>query len=300
MRQGLKKYYEEKIPDLIRRKKDIGASAVIANWENARLYESSSKQIQRMDLDFEISAWSANTIADLDWMHSLLNSMVIFEKDKREFGLYSEPSTDEPQRPPNQDYMLTVNDYRSRIRNHHDVIQLCNLAKRQHSVDRINWINSLEVQVDKLRQEIEQKENEIFQRFAELNSASLVLPSRIIPRAPVIILSQYIRMSEVESPLRFQNDDRRNPDVKCPNVHIALLNPVLILVTHQPVIPVASVSPQLIGSLIAPTIAAVAVGGDCPVTDLQENDWNSNEGDYLDDLPDEAVSNMIGEPYHPL
>ncbi|KJA27629.1 hypothetical protein HYPSUDRAFT_197822 [Hypholoma sublateritium FD-334 SS-4] len=173
----------------------------------------------------------------------------------------SEPSTDEPQRPPNQDYMLTVNDYRSRIRNHHDVIQLCNLAKRQHSVDRINWINSLEVQVDKLRQEIEQKENEIFQRFAELNSASLVRPSRIIPRAPDIILSQYIRMSGIEPPLHFQSDDRRNPDVKRLNVHTALLSPVLILVTHQPDIPVASVSPQLIGSLIAPTIAAVAVGG---------------------------------------
>ena len=88
MRRGLKKYYGKKIPDLIRRGEDVEASAVISNWKDARLYESSLKQIQRMDLDFKISAWSANTIATLDWAHAVLNTITIWEEDKYRYILH--------------------------------------------------------------------------------------------------------------------------------------------------------------------------------------------------------------------
>ena len=225
---------------------------------------------------------------------------------------HSDISSEEPSPRNRPDYFLSVHDYRSRIRNHNDVVQLCTLAARQHSIDRINWINALEVEIERLRQEVQQKENEIFQRFSELNTPKFrraVQPLFILhpannvvaglPRSsapfyplgsrynPLPVLSSVRNRTPTPLPIRprtrappyTSNPSHRHPCFECGSLDHWALN-----------------CPRYRCQICRRSAPGHRVRN-CPETDPQEDDSHSHDDGY-DDLPDDAIANITGEPYH--
>ncbi len=192
-------------------------------------------------------------------------------------------------------------------------MQLCSLATHQYQIDRINWINALEVDIDRLRRDIQKKEAEISQRFNELNTPhfrravySVFTPLQLrarssgLPRSAIPYYPPGTRYNPIPDPAILR---RRTPTPhpRPPPSRSASYtsNPSALRPCRQ----CGSTNHWILQCprYYCRGCLALAPGhrrSECPQTNVQEEDWHTNEDVYDDNIPDDGIANITEEPYH--